>query len=166
MPKKRSSRRRQLTDEERAEKRTTERKLMAKAVEELRSSEGWKRWLSTRRHFRSYSLANQLLIANQCPEATRVAGFRSWLDLGYAVRKGERGIRIWASCPPSKKKLEQWKTEGTKPDAKPRPFFRHASAFNRSQVDPLPEFPGDRPTWSRRRLNRSTATVSLTSLSR
>jgi N-terminal domain of anti-restriction factor ArdC len=41
------------------------------------------------------SLANQLLIAMQKPEATRVAGFRAWLKLGYCVRKGESALRIW-----------------------------------------------------------------------
>lgn len=142
MPKTRSSRRRALTDEERAQKRGAERELMAKAIEELRSSEGWKRWLSVRRHFHSYSLHNQLLISGQCPEATRVAGFRSWLDLGYAVRKGERAIRIWAPCPPSKKKLEQWRKKGADRETKPRTFFRLVPVFDRAQVDPLPEFPG------------------------
>ena len=142
MPKTRSSRRRALTDEERAQKRAAERELMAKAIEELRSSEGWRRWLSVRRHFRSYSFANQILIAGQCSKATRVAGFRSWLNLGYAVRKGERGIRIWAPCPPSKKKLEQWRKEGADPESKPSTFFRLVPVFDRSQVDPLPEFPG------------------------
>ncbi len=43
MPKARSSHRKVLTDDERAEKRAAERELMAKAIEELRSSEGWKR---------------------------------------------------------------------------------------------------------------------------
>ena len=36
------------------------------------------------------------------PEATRVAGFRKWLELGYCVRKGERGIRIMAPLPSPK----------------------------------------------------------------
>jgi antirestriction protein ArdC len=115
---------------------------MADAIEQLRSSEGWQRWLRVRRHFHSYSLHNQLLIAFQRPGATRVAGFRRWLQLGYAVRKGERGIRIWAPCPPSKKKLRQWREAGADPDQKPRTFFRLVSVFDRSQVDPLPEFPG------------------------
>jgi antirestriction protein ArdC len=140
MPKRTS--RRNLTDEERAEKREAERKLMAKAIEELRSSEGWQRWLTVRRHFHHYSLQNQLLISGQCPDATHVAGFRSWLDLGYAVRKGEHGIRIWAPCPPSKKKIKQWEKEGRDPDQRPRTFFRLVAVFDRSQVEPLPEFPG------------------------
>lgn len=134
--------RRKLSEEERAQKRAAERELMAKAIEELRSSEGWQRWLSVRRHFHSYSFHNQLLIALQRPGATRVAGFRRWLELGYAVRKGERGIRIWAPCPPSKRKLREWKEAGSDPKDRPRTYFRLVSVFDRSQVSPLPEFPG------------------------
>lgn len=134
--------RRRLTDEERAERRAAERALMAEAVEQLRTSEGWDRWLRVRRHFHAYSLHNQLLIALQRPGATRVAGFRRWLSLGYAVRKGERAIRIWAPCPPSRKALEHWREEGADPKERPRTFFRLVPVFDRSQVDPLPEFPG------------------------
>ena len=63
-------------------------------MEQLRSSEGWQQWLAARRHFHADSLANQLLIAMQKPEATRVAGFRAWLKLGYCVRKGETALGI------------------------------------------------------------------------
>lgn len=142
MAKRRSSRRRPLSEEERAEKRAAERELAAKAVEELRSSEGWQCWLSVRRRFHRYSFWNQILIAMQCPEATYVTGFRRWLELGYAVRKGEHGIRIWAPCPPSKEKIRKWKEEGADPETRPRTFFRLVAVFDRSQVDPLPEFPG------------------------
>ncbi|MGH2973928.1 MAG: ArdC-like ssDNA-binding domain-containing protein [Solirubrobacterales bacterium] len=142
MAKKRSAHRPKLSEEERVEKRAAERELMAAAIEQLRSSEGWQRWLSVRRHFHSYSFHNQLLIAHQRTGATRVAGFRRWLDLGYAVRKGEHGIRIWAPCPPSKSKLREWKAAGADPEERPRTFFRLVSVFDRSQVDPLPEFPG------------------------
>jgi hypothetical protein len=37
-----------------------------------------------------------LLIAAQQPDATRVAGYRAWAQLGRQVRKGERGIAILA----------------------------------------------------------------------
>ncbi|MFP5389107.1 MAG: ArdC family protein [Thermoleophilia bacterium] len=107
--KKRGSHRRTLSDEQRAEKRAAERELAAKAIEELRSSEGWQRWLSGRRQFHRYSFWNQLLIALQCPEASYVTGFRRWLELGYAVRKGEHGIRIWAPGPPSKRRSSSGK---------------------------------------------------------
>jgi antirestriction protein ArdC len=136
------TKRRPSTEEERAERRAAEREQMRGAVGALRTSEGWQRWLRVRRHFHSYSFNNQLMIAMQCPEATRVAGFRRWLEIGYAVRRGEHAIRIWAPCPPSQKQLARWRSEGAKPDEKPRTFFRLVPVFDASQVDPLPEFPG------------------------
>lgn len=126
----------------RAGHRAAEREQMKAAIAALQTSEGWQRWLTTRRHFRAYSLHNQLLIAHQCPEATRVAGFRAWLGLGYCVRKGEKAIRIWAPVPPSKKALESWRRAGSPPDDKPRTYFRLVPVFDRSQVEPLPEHPG------------------------
>lgn len=128
--------------EERAARRATERELMEEAITELRSSEGWRRWLSLRRHFHAYSLHNQLLIALQMPDATRVAGFHAWLKLGYAVRKGETAIHIWAPCRPSRKKMREWRDAGADPESEPRIFFRLVAVFDRSQVEPLPDFPG------------------------
>jgi antirestriction protein ArdC len=130
------------TDEERAERRERDRLQMRAAVEALRTGEGWQRWLKARRHFHAYSFSNQLLIARQCPGATKVAGFRRWLELGYAVRKGEHAIRIWAPCPPSKKQVARWREAGANPDQEPRIFFRLVPVFDASQVSPLPEFPG------------------------
>jgi antirestriction protein ArdC len=137
------TKRRPSTEEERAERRAAEREQMREAVEALRTSEGWQRWLKVRRHFHSYSFHNQLMIAMQCPEATRVAGFRKWLEIGYCVRKGEHAIRIWAPCPPSKKQVAQWRAEGSMPDKEPRTYFRLVPVFDASQIAPLPEFPGE-----------------------
>src|SRR3989441_13271159 len=91
-----TSRRRRLTDEERAERREQQRELLDSAVRELLTSEGWERWVRTRATFHRYSWRNTMLIASQMPTATRVAGFRAWLKLNRCVRKGERGIRIFA----------------------------------------------------------------------
>ena len=46
--------------------------------------------------FHQYSWMNCMLIALQQPDATRVAGFRKWLELKRHVRKGEKGIAILA----------------------------------------------------------------------
>jgi hypothetical protein len=127
-----------LTDAERTARREADRQKAREAVEALKTSEGWQRWLALRRHFHRYSLANQLLIALQKPDATRVAGFRTWLKLGYAVRRGERAIRIWVPVPPSKKKLDEWRAAGGDAADKPRTWFRLGPVFDRSQVDPLP----------------------------
>ena len=141
MASKRTSRKKP-SEAERAEKRASERQLMADAVAHMRSSDGWRAWLRARRHFHGYSLHNQMLIALQMPEATRVTGFKAWLKLGYAVRRGERGICIWAPCRPSKRRIREWIEAGSDPNNRPRTFFRMVKVFDRSQVAPLPEFPG------------------------
>jgi hypothetical protein len=130
--------RKPLSEQERAERRRADREFAHRAVEQLRSSEGWQRWLATRRHFHCYSLTNQLLIAMQRPAATRVAGFRAWLKLGYCVQRGERGIRIWVPIKPSRKQLEKWEQTGSDPAERPRPCFRLGPVFDREQVGPLP----------------------------
>jgi antirestriction protein ArdC len=135
--------RRPQSEDERAERRAAEREQMREAIEALGTSDGWQRWLKVRRHFHTYSFHNQLMIAMQCPEATRVAGFRKWLEIGYCVRKGEHAIRIWAPCPPSKKQVARWRSEGAKPEEEPRTYFRLVPVFDASQIAPLPEFPGE-----------------------
>jgi antirestriction protein ArdC len=89
-------------------------------------------------NFHSYSLANQLLIAMARPTATRAAGFRAWLKLGYAIRRGERAIKIWAPCRPSRKQIERWQQQGADPDQRPRTYFKLVPVFAHDQVDPLP----------------------------
>src|SRR3954466_13915567 len=112
-----------LSEAEREQRRAADRAFVQQAVEQLRSSQGWQRWLTTRRHFHSYSLRNQLLLAMKKPDATRVAGFKAWLALGYCVRRGETALKIFAPCPPSKAKLEAWRQAGPEPAKKPGPFF-------------------------------------------
>ena len=130
---------RTLTDEERQARREADRQKTREAVEALRASDGWQKWLQLRRHFRTYSLTNQLLIAIAMPDATRVAGFKAWLKLGYSVRRGERAlIRIWMPVPPSKKQLAAWQAAGADPGERPRTRFRLGPVWDRSQVQPLP----------------------------
>jgi antirestriction protein ArdC len=127
-----------LTDEERAERRRADREFARDAVKRLRTSEGWQTWLATRQRFHRYSLSNQFLIAMQRPAATRVAGFRAWLTLGYAVQRGEKAIRIWVPIPPSRKQVEQWEQRGGDPIDRPRTYFKLGPVFDRAQVAPLP----------------------------
>jgi antirestriction protein ArdC len=127
-----------LTDAERRERREADRQKARDAVDALRTTDGWQRWLALRRHFHHYSFANQVLIALQMPGATRVAGFRAWLKLGYCVRRGEHAIRIWVPMPPSKAEIERWKADGSQAGDTPRTRFRLGPVFDRSQVDPLP----------------------------
>ncbi|CAN5141244.1 hypothetical protein BH11ACT1_BH11ACT1_07700 [soil metagenome] len=76
------------------------------AVEELTSSSAWLRMLQVAARFPDYSPSNVLLIAVQRPDATRVAGLRTWNSLGRRVRKGEHGIAILAPCVYRKRDVE------------------------------------------------------------
>jgi hypothetical protein len=53
-------------------------------------------YLKTIGRFHRYRVHNVLLIALQKPNASYVAGFRTWNHLGRFVKKGERGIMILA----------------------------------------------------------------------
>ena len=137
----RSTRRPPLSDEERAERRRQEQELTERAVAQLRSTTGWQNWVKVRSQIgcRRYSFRNQLLIAFADPTATRVAGFRAWLNLSYCVRRGETArIRVWAPNPPSKKKLDAWRKAGANPADKPKTYFRLEPVFSAEQVEPLP----------------------------
>jgi antirestriction protein ArdC len=59
-------------------------------------SEALTRYLSAMAKFRTYSLLNVMLILKQCPNAGRVAGYRTWQSFGRQVRQGEKGIMILA----------------------------------------------------------------------
>jgi antirestriction protein ArdC len=56
--------------------------------------------------FRNYSLGNTLFIILQKPSATRVAGLRTWNRLGRHVKKGEKGIMIFAPMFGTQKRQE------------------------------------------------------------
>lgn len=110
-------------------------------VADLTSSEAWQAWLETAGRFHHYSFGNQLLIALARPDATRVAGFYAWRDLGRFVRKGEHGIAILA---PMVLKSRETPPEGEDPKTFLR--FRVVYVFDVSQTDgePLPEIPVSR----------------------
>ncbi len=83
---------------DRVDKLTSAHADLVAAVESLTSGEDWQRMLDTASRFHRYSANNVFLIMLQRPEASRVAGYRTWQKLGRQVRKGERGIRILAPC--------------------------------------------------------------------
>ena len=80
------------------------------------------------------------------------------------MRRGETShIRIWAPCPPSKKKLAAWRDAGANPAEKPRTYFRLEAVFTQAQVQallpppaepaprdpPIAELEGDSLAWAR-----------------
>lgn len=105
---------------------------LAEQVEQLRTSEQWARYLEFCRSFHRYSIGNLLLIFAQAPEATQVAGYRTWQKLGRQVRKGEHGIRIIGT---GTKKVESEDDEtGEVVEGKRRVFFP-VSVFDQAQTD-------------------------------
>ena len=67
----------------------------------------WQKWAKTYAKFPSYSPGNILMILQQRPDATRVAGFHAWQELGRTVKKGEHGIGIYAPLITRAKKGEK-----------------------------------------------------------
>ena len=53
-------------------------------------------YLKAMGRFHNYSLGSTILIGFQKPNATRVAGFRTWQKLGRNVKRNEKGIAIMA----------------------------------------------------------------------
>lgn len=65
-------------------------------VQQLVAGEAWQEYLKFASSFHDYSFNNSLLIYLQNPGATYVAGYQTWLGLGRQVRKGEKGLTIFA----------------------------------------------------------------------
>ncbi len=111
-------------------------------VEKLTNSAGWRAWLVAASRFHRYSLNNQLLIACQRPDATRVAGYQAWRKLGRQVRRGEKGIRILA---PMVRRVSEDQTNSDDAGVVHRVIsgFRVVSVFDIAQTegDPLPPSP-------------------------
>lgn len=111
---------------------------LGEEVEALRGSAQWRRFLAFVASFHAYSFSNVLLILSQRPEATRVAGYRTWASGGRQVRKGERSIRILApmSVRTSSEDEAADVIEG-EPAPSRRLVFRPVSVFDISQTDPI-----------------------------
>ena len=68
---------------------------LVKALE-AGQSEVLTQYLSAIARFHTYSFGNIMLIARQNPDASLVAGIRTWNSLGRFVKRGEKGILILA----------------------------------------------------------------------
>jgi antirestriction protein ArdC len=99
-------------------------------------------YLNAMSRFHRYSLGNVLEIARQRPDATNVAGFWKWKELGRSVKKGEKGIRILAPIiGVRRKKDEEADKDITKQNTAVLVGFRSAYVFDVSQTEgaELPE---------------------------
>ena len=108
---------------------------LKKGISQVKSSEEFQTFLRAMSMFHQYSFHNCMLIAMQRPDATKVAGYRTWEKLGRHVKKGERGIAIFAPCKLRRKEPD----EETEPDW--ILFFKTVHVFDVSQTEgePLPK---------------------------
>jgi antirestriction protein ArdC len=119
---------------------TTERlaelqEQLTAGVERLVSGEEWKRMLQMAALMPTYSLNNLCLILIQKPDATRVAGYRTWQKLDRHVRKGEKAI--WVLAPMRRKiEVEDEKTGETTTVPAIR-GFKPVGVFDLSQTEGL-----------------------------
>ena len=112
-------------------------------IEQLEAghSETLAAYLGTMARFHNYSFGNILQIARQRPDATRVAGFGAWKELGRFVKRGEKGIQILAPVVGYRRKRDDAEQEA---DTKPQPVlmgFRAVFVFDYAQTEgaDLPE---------------------------
>ena len=110
---------------------------LEQALEQACTTGGWRAYLTAQARFHRYSFRNLLLILQQRPEATRVAGFHDWLKHSRHVRKGEKGIAILAPMKWQKHDKDSGETTSGIGG------FRAVYVFDIAQTDgePLPERP-------------------------
>jgi hypothetical protein len=129
---------RQLTDQERDERREKDRDRLENAARELLTSDGWARWVRVRASngLGRYSLRNQWLISAEAARRgitpTYVAGFRAWLALNRVVAKGSKAIYILAPV------TVKDRDPGADETSEKRTFFRAVPVFDASQTEVLP----------------------------
>ncbi|MFD1716156.1 ArdC-like ssDNA-binding domain-containing protein [Amnibacterium flavum] len=135
----------QKSIEERRDQAEALQASIGEQVEQLRQSEQWTRFLQFAQAFHAYSLNNVLLILSQNPTATRVAGFRKWLELGRQVRKGEKSIKIFGY---RERKVTDEDDQNEAVDVlgtgeRVVRYFPILSVFDQSQTDPTDPEAGD-----------------------
>lgn len=69
---------------------------LEEGIEILATSGSWQDYLEVQGRFHRYSFNNVMMILMQMPEASRVAGYGTWKQVGRQVKRGEKGITILA----------------------------------------------------------------------
>jgi hypothetical protein len=103
-------------------------------------------YLAAMARFHAYSFSNILSIVRARPDATHVAGIRTWNELGRFVKRGEKGIPILAPMIGHRRRQDEAdQSSRTDGSAKPQPVligFRVVHVFDIQQTtgEDLPQF--------------------------
>lgn len=126
-------------EEKRDNQRQEQREKIEAAMAQLRTSEGWIKWIRTRKLISRFSLSNQFLIALQKSDATDVRTYKAWQQVGRQVRKGERSILLLQPVFVKVKEI----VDGKEVETQKLVGFRNLREFDVSQTDgePLPQMP-------------------------
>ncbi len=114
---------------------------LQEALQELVTSEDWQRALAVAARFHDYSFANTQLIWTQSHARgftpSRVAGYRTWQELGRHVQRGERGLQILAPV------IRKVTPEDGEEEERRVVGFRVVHVWDLAQTkgEPLPEVP-------------------------
>ena len=103
-------------------------KSLEKGIRDVFESGRYEAYLDTMSRFHRYSVNNTLLIYLQKPDATLVAGYRSWQErFGRNVKKGEKSIHILAPCPVKQEMIKDVYDENLSPvlDSDGNPVQEH-----------------------------------------
>lgn len=111
---------------------------LAQGIKQLLNSGDWQKYLQTQAKFHRYSFNNCVLILMQRPDASQVAGFSTWKQMGRCVKKGEKGISILA---PLVRSVQSETDDGSTAAISTLSGFRTVSVFDFEQTEgePLPE---------------------------
>ena len=115
---------------------------LEKGIDAILTAEGFASYLQMMARLTHYSAGNLALIYTQCPDATQVAGYRKWQEVGRQVRKGEKGITILVP--------HKWKVPAETEEDEDRVLVRGfgtGTVFDIAATDgpPLPELPVAEP---------------------
>jgi hypothetical protein len=113
-------------------------------------------YLGAMAKFHTYSFGNIMLIARQKPDATNVAGLRTWNLLGRFVKRGEKGIFILAPMV-GRRATKDAATEEPSEDAATEGQrtlygFRAVYVFDVCQTEGKKTPNADRSQWRRERI--------------
>ncbi len=108
------------------------RAAVAQCVQDVFTPDKYQAFLRTVSHFPDYSFNNQMLLAVQRPDATKVMTYGDWEKQGRNVSKGEKGSKII-------RPRQSTQTVDGKPTT--RTFFNIVTVFDAAQTTgkPLPD---------------------------
>ncbi|PLX70322.1 MAG: hypothetical protein C0602_05795 [Denitrovibrio sp.] len=100
--------------------------IIREGLKNIINSGTFQQYLSFVSKLHQYSFYNSLLIYQHNPEASHVAGYRKWQELGRQVRKGEKAIMIFA---PTFKKIKSTEQESQLLGNEKEPEKKYLSGF-------------------------------------